>query len=51
VTVVTTDGRIITGQIINLSGDSLRINTNMRDPSASEGSDRKTIDEQFPSKL
>jgi len=51
VTVVTTDGRIITGRIINLSGDSMRINTNMLDPSAIEGIDRKTIDEQFPSKL
>jgi putative heme-binding domain-containing protein len=51
VTVVTTDGRVITGRIINLSGDSLRINTNMLDPGAVEGVDRKTIEEQFPSKL
>ena len=34
VTVVTTDGRIITGRIVNLAGDSLPINTNMLDPNA-----------------
>jgi putative heme-binding domain-containing protein len=51
VTVVTTDGRIITGRIVNLSGDGLRINTDMLNPNALESVDRKTIDEQFPSKL
>lgn len=51
VTVVTTDGRIITGRIVNLSGDGLRINTDMLNPNALESVDRKAIDEQFPSKL
>lgn len=51
VTIVTTDGRTITGRIINLAGDSMMINTNMLDPNAIEGVDRKQIEEQGPSKL
>ena len=50
VTIVTTDGRIITGRIINLAGDALKINTNMLDPQAIENVDRKSVEEQFPSK-
>jgi putative heme-binding domain-containing protein len=51
VTIVTADGRTITGRIINLAGDSMMINTNMLDPNAIEGVDRKQIEEQTISKL
>lgn len=50
VTVVTTDGRIITGRIINLAGDAIKINTNMLDPQAVESVDRKAVEEQFAAK-
>jgi putative heme-binding domain-containing protein len=50
ITVVTTDGRILTGRIINSRGDSFTLNTNMLDPGALETIDRKQIDEQFPAK-
>ncbi len=50
VTVVTTDGRIITGRIINLAGDAIKINTNMLDPQRWRASIAKRSDEQFPSK-
>ncbi len=39
-----------TGRIINLAGDSYRIQTNMLDPSALVGVDRKQIDVMLPSK-
>lgn len=50
VTIITLDGKIVTGRIVNLAGDSFRINTNMLDPDAQVGVDRKQIDEMFPSK-
>lgn len=50
VTVITLDGQVVTGRIVNLAGDSIRINTNMLDPDAQVGIDRKQIDELFPSK-
>ena len=50
VTVVTLDGRILTGRIVNARGDSFALNTNMLDPNALENVDRKQIDEQFPAK-
>jgi len=51
VTVVTVDGKVVTGRIVNLAGDSIRINTNMLDPDAQVGIDRKQIDEIVPSKI
>jgi putative heme-binding domain-containing protein len=50
VSILTTDGKQINGRIVNLAGDSLQINTNMLDPNAQVGVDRKMIDEMFPSK-
>ncbi len=50
VTIITIDGRVINGRIVNLAGDSVRVNTNMLDPNAQVGVDRKQIDEMFPSK-
>lgn len=51
VTVVTVDGKVVTGRIVNLAGDSIRINTNMLDPNAQVGIDRKQIDEMAPSPI
>lgn len=48
-TFITLDGRVITGRIANLSGDQLRINTNMLDPAAMTAVDRKMIDEVIES--
>jgi putative heme-binding domain-containing protein len=45
VTIATTDGRIITGRIVNLSGDNLMINTDMLDPSKMVNVRRAQIEE------
>lgn len=50
VTVLTIDGKVVTGRIVNLAGDSLRINTNMLDPNAIVSVDRKLIEEMVPAK-
>ncbi|MFT5323344.1 MAG: putative heme-binding domain-containing protein [Planctomycetaceae bacterium] len=50
VQIVTMDGKVVTGRIINLAGDSYRIQTNMLDPGALVGVDRKQIDVMMPSK-
>jgi putative heme-binding domain-containing protein len=50
VTIFTIDGKVVTGRIVNLAGDSLRINTNMLDPNALTNVDRKQIEEMVPSK-
>lgn len=50
VQIITVDGRVIVGRIVNLAGDSFRVNTNMLDPDAQESVDRKTIEEMIPSK-
>lgn len=49
VTIITTSGKVVTGRIANLSGDTLRINTNMLDPGALVGVKRSEIDEMLPS--
>ena len=50
VQIITIDGKVIHGRIVNLAGDSFRINTNMLDPNAQTSVDRKMIDEMMPSK-
>ena len=50
VSIFTIDGKVITGRIVNLNGDTFQINTNMLDPNAQVGVDRKQIDEIVPSK-
>jgi putative heme-binding domain-containing protein len=50
VQIVTMDGKVVTGRIINLAGDSYRIQTNMLDPGALVGVDRKQIDVMMTSK-
>ena len=48
-TFLTVDGRVINGRVVNLSGDTLRINENMLDPNATVTVDRKMIEMQKPS--
>lgn len=50
VTIVTVDGKVVTGRIINLAGDSMTVNTDMLDPSALVSIDRKLVEEIVPSK-
>jgi putative heme-binding domain-containing protein len=45
------DGSTVTGRIANLSGDRVSLITNMFDPGAMEGVDRKQIESQEPSKI
>lgn len=49
VSIVTIDGKVITGRIVNLAGNSIRVNTNMLDPDAQVGVDRQQIEEIVPS--
>lgn len=49
VQIVTLDGKVVTGRIINLAGDSYRVQTNMLDPGTLVGVDRKQIDVMMPS--
>jgi putative heme-binding domain-containing protein len=42
------DGRVITGRVINLSGNELRVMTNMLDPGTLESVDRAHIELQQP---
>jgi putative heme-binding domain-containing protein len=51
VTIVTTDGRVINGRIVNLAGDTFKVNTNMLDPDAQTNIDRNLVEEMLPSKL
>src|SRR3954454_19740428 len=50
VVIRTTDGRVVTGRIVNLHGDSYQINTDMLNPSGLVGVRRGDIDEMEPSK-
>lgn len=50
VQIVTTEGKVVIGRIVNLSGDNVQVNTNMADPNAIEGIDRKSIEEMGPAK-
>ena len=45
VTVVTEDGKTYTGVVVNLSGDSITLNTDLTDPNLRVGIDRKKIEE------
>ncbi|MFK7818638.1 MAG: c-type cytochrome [Planctomycetaceae bacterium] len=48
--ILTVDGKVITGRIANLAGDSIRLQTDMLDPGSLVGVDRKLIEEMQPSK-
>ena len=45
VTIITFDGKVVTGRIVNLKGDTFRVNTDMLDPNAQVAVDRKQIEE------
>jgi putative heme-binding domain-containing protein len=51
VQIVTLDGKVVVGRIINLSGDVVQVNTNMLDPNAITSVDRKQIDEMEIAKV
>ena len=48
--IVTTEGKVVIGRIVNLAGDNVQVNTNMADPNAIEAIDRKSIEEMGPAK-
>ena len=48
--IVTTEGKIVVGRIVNLNGDKVMVNTNMLDPNALETIDRQSIEEMIPAK-
>ena len=49
VIISTTDGKTVTGRIMNLHNDKITINTNMLDPSAQVDVDATKIEETRPS--
>ena len=51
VTILTSDGKVVTGRIVNLSGDEFRVSENMLDPGNLTMVDRKLIEEMAPAKL
>lgn len=50
ITVVTEAGKVHTGVVVNLSGDSMTLNTDLTDPNKRIKIDRKEIEEMFVSK-
>jgi putative heme-binding domain-containing protein len=48
--IVTLDGKVIIGRIMNLHKDNFSVNTNMLDPNAVESVDRREIEEMGPAK-
>ncbi|HTN03375.1 MAG TPA: c-type cytochrome, partial [Planctomycetaceae bacterium] len=51
VVISTVDGKVVTGRIINLNGDTFILNTNMLDPNAHTNVNRSEIDEMMVSKV
>ena len=51
VTVTTTDGKVITGRVVNFKGKNMQINTNMLDPGATEGVNRDEIESMETAKV
>jgi putative heme-binding domain-containing protein len=51
VQIVTLEGRVVVGRIVNLAGDVVQVNTNMLDPDALVSIDRNQIEEMAPSKV
>ena len=50
ITVLTEDGKIHTGVVVNLNGDSMMLNTDLSDPGKRVKIDRKKVEELFVSK-
>lgn len=51
VAIETSDGRVVTGRIVNLNNEQVMVNTNMLDPNALTSVDRRRIDKMEPSKI
>lgn len=51
VNIVTVNGQTIVGRIVNLSGDTIKVNTNMLDPNALVTVNRAEIEEMTPSPI
>ncbi len=49
VMIATSDGKVVTGRIVNLHGDGMAINTNMLNPNEQVQIDRRKIEEMKPS--
>ncbi|QDU27824.1 Cytochrome c [Anatilimnocola aggregata] len=49
VRILTADGRIVIGRVVNLAGDNIKINTNMLDPTAVVDVDHRLVEEISPS--
>jgi putative heme-binding domain-containing protein len=49
VRILVADGRIVTGRVVNLAADNIKINTNMLDPTAITDVDHRLIEEISPS--
>jgi putative heme-binding domain-containing protein len=50
ITVLTEDGKIHNGVVVNLNGDSMTLNTDLTDPNKRVNIDRKEVEELFTSK-
>jgi putative heme-binding domain-containing protein len=51
VKILVADGRVVTGRVVNLAGDNIKINTNMLDPTAITDVDHRLIEEMSPSPI
>lgn len=51
VRILTTDGRVVTGRVVNLAGDNIKINTNMLDPASVIDVDHRLVEEIQPSPI
>jgi putative heme-binding domain-containing protein len=51
IVVNTTDGRVLTGRIVNLAGENVMVNTDMLDPNKITAVNRKLIESIEPSKI
>jgi hypothetical protein len=49
--VVTYAGKVYTGVVVNLNGDSVMLNLDLTEPNLQVNIDRKTIEEMKPSKI
>jgi putative heme-binding domain-containing protein len=49
VVITTGSGKVVTGRIVNLAGDTIMVNTNMLDPNAMANVDRKQVESMDPS--
>ena len=49
VRILTADGKVVTGRVVNLAANNIKINTNMLDPTAVTDVDHRLIEEMAPS--